>query len=90
MAEHQKLYLYRHGSDTDAIGNDTVRLFSDKERAIRYMRDQIEEYYECSWDDFVDRYSSNCNNVVEHTYVEIAEYNWTNYYMVDSVKVDAA
>lgn len=86
----KKMYLYRHGNDTDAFGNDIVRLFSNRERAMRYMQQEIESFYNCSWEEFVEQYGSNSNNVIETGYVEIAGYKWTNYYMVDAVTVDAA
>ena len=56
MADKVKMYVYREGTYEDAIGNEIVHIFSDKEKALWYMRRKVEKEFHCEFDELEKLY----------------------------------
>ena len=85
-----KLYVYRHGWDTDSLGSETVKLFSSEQMARNCLEKDIREYFECSLEDLIERYEGNTDAIVTDDYVEVPQGKDVIYYIIEKVALDAA
>ena len=90
MADNRKFYIYRHGWDIDSLGNEDVKLFSSKQRALNHMEKAVRDLFKCSIEELNKAYENSSDAVIEQDYVEIPFNKDTIYYIVEEVSLDAA
>lgn len=88
--EGTKMYVYREGTYEDAMGNEIVRIFSDKEKALWYMRRKVEKDFQCEFDELEKLYQHNRDAFIYPDYVEIPTGRDIYFYIVEETAVDAA
>ena len=90
MADKVKMYVYREGTYDDAMGNEIVRIFSDKEKALRHMRRTVEKEFHCEFEELEKLYQDNRDAIIYPDYVEIPTGRDIYFYIVEEKAVDAA
>lgn len=82
-----KVYIYRDARDYDSFNQETIRVFADKEDAIRELKKEVELFFAEPWE--------RCVEIVEEeegsiwpTYVEYPTGGGYTYFSVTEYKVE--
>ena len=73
-----RLYVYKEYCDEDAYGEEIIELYEDREDAIRHLREQVEAFFDCDFEDV----SYMDEDTVQPDYVSISNGDCCHFFMV--------
>lgn len=75
-----KVYVYKEYCDTDAYGEELIRLFEDFGDAKRFLKKQVESYFGTEWENI----PIDPDDTFEEDYVSIYDGNGATFWIIES------
>ena len=71
MKKTMNVYVYKEFCDGDAYGEEIIEVYENKEDALKRLREQVEKYCDCSFEDIPTKFDLGDEDTVKEDYVSM-------------------
>ena len=82
-----KVYVYKQYYDRYAYGEEKISLYADQESAETALKNDVEQYYEASWEDIPTIAQLSEDDTFSPDYVSVDTGNGTVFWIVEAHEV---
>lgn len=83
------VYVYHEHYDSNAYGEQLIRVFQSEEAGKRFLRGRVERVYGMTWDAVADNLIDDRDDTFEDNYVSISDGNGCAFFILDCKEVEA-
>lgn len=83
------VYVYHEHYDSNAYGEQLIRVFQSEEAGKQFLRERVEKVYGMTWDEVADNLIDDRDDTFEDNYVSISDGNGCAFFVLDRKEVEA-
>jgi len=77
------VYVYKQYYDDYAYGEEAIRVFANKEDAMKALREDVEKAYQLPWNDIPEAHGFDDRDTFEPDYVSVFDGEASSFWIIE-------